>query len=72
VALGAVLAIVSLTLYFTMSGQKKAEPSLKALAVPLLSTPEPHVLRIAIDWPPKAPPEIKTVCHHLQWRPHEA
>ena len=76
VGLGAVLAVVSLILYFTTQGRSQSDPSVdttkaNGLAAPLLP-PEPHVLRIAIDWPPRAPPEIKTACQHLQGRPHEA
>ena len=72
VALGVIAALVSVILYFTMSGKQTESTSQKALSAPLLQPPNPHVLRIAIDWPPRPPPEIKTACNHLQGWSHQA
>jgi hypothetical protein len=63
VILGVILVVVVVVLYVVLAGKHTANP--QAPTRPLKSqtrqvAPEPHVLRIAIDWPPKPPTSLLT------------
>jgi hypothetical protein len=88
VILGVILVLVLVILYLVLAGKPRPLPSSlpptttssqgsragKPLKTPITSLPEPHVLRIAIDWPPKPPALLqhptklptKTGREHLQ------
>ena len=67
---GGILAIVVIILISVMTGKAKTvsptNPLLKAQLHSAL--PEPHVIRVAIDWPPVPPPQIKMELDSMQGR----
>jgi hypothetical protein len=83
VILGVLFVLVLVILYFVLAAKPTSVPvgnstlkPLPSLKVPLLPPlPEQHVLRIAVDWPPRPPPNLlgldaarKTGCNRLQAR----
>ena len=69
VLIGVVIALALIILFF-VQGRKGG---VARVARPLNSAiQEPYVLNIAIDWPPKPPPQIKMGCDLLQGRGHQA
>jgi hypothetical protein len=58
---GVILVAVLVILYVFLAG--KPEKTNTTLKAPLQSLPEQHVLRIAIDWPPRPPPHLAALLH---------
>ena len=61
VGVGVGLTLVFVVVYFFLAGGKPRKTTLKAS--PPTSLPEQHVLRIAIDWPPRPPPHLAALLH---------
>jgi hypothetical protein len=71
VILGVILVLVLVILYFVLkgSGAKDEAKTGKLLKSAMKSAiQQPHVLNIAIDWPPRPPPQIKMGFNPLQGR----
>jgi hypothetical protein len=71
IILGVIVVIVLLILYLVLAGKPQTPAATNAkLKSSLHSLPEPHVLRVPIEWPPRHPPQIKMGYDNLQgWDP---
>ena len=67
---GGILAIVLIILISVLAGKAQPVSPTNPLLKPKLNgaLPEPHVIRVAIDWPPVPPPQIKMELDSMQGR----
>jgi hypothetical protein len=72
VVVGAILVIVVIILFAVLAGKPHAVNPTNSLLRPpqqlKSALPEPHVIRVAVDWPPAPPPQIKMELDSMQGR----
>jgi hypothetical protein len=70
VVVGAILVIVLIILCVVLAGKPRGVNQTNPLLKSQLHSamPEPHVIRVAVDWPPAPPPQIKMELDRMQGR----
>jgi hypothetical protein len=72
VVVGVILVIMAIILFTVLAGKPKAvnptNPLLRQSQQLKSALPEPHVIRVAVDWPPVPPPQIKMELDRMQGR----